>query len=282
MDDDDDEPLTELEFSDDEEYNQLKEKLANERERLQRPDSADSDDDSQLKLQQAMLRRQELLDRIRQEQILDDQRPRTYSPRRRYTPSPLPPPSRRSLPDLNRAYHFNWYNKEARDMAQTKHIIEHQFRPADPAPTQRYTILPAIQQQPQVTTIQAPQPIIQQLPAVQFMDTSGKTKDTMFNKSDFMDMMMLQNAQMHHMVMQQMMLQNLPGGGGGSYRLPTAQVPLAPVMAEPMVRAAPMVSYAAPAPVVHHYQSMPPLDIRGPMTGGGRGYYGDYYGNGFY
>ena len=52
--------------------------------------------------------------------------------------------------------------------------------------------------------------------------------------SDFMDMMMLQNAQMHHMVMQQMMLQNLPGGGG-SFRLPTAQVPMAPVL-EPMVR----------------------------------------------
>ena len=53
--------------------------------------------------------------------------------------------------------------------------------------------------------------------------------------SDFMDMMMLQNAQMHHMVMQQMMLQNLPGGGGGSFRLPTAQIPMAPVL-EPMVR----------------------------------------------
>ena len=54
-----------------------------------------------------------------------------------------------------------------------------------------------------------------------------------------MDMMMLQNAQMHHMVMQQMMLQNLPnaggGGGGGNFRLPTAQIPMAPVM-EPMVR----------------------------------------------
>lgn len=261
----------------------VQQKLANERERLQRPDSDDSDDDSQLKLQQAMLRRQELLDRIRQEQIYDDQRPRTYSPRRRYTPSPLPPPSRRSLPDLNRAYHFNWYNKEPREMAQTKHIIEHQFRPADPVPTQKYTLLPPIQAPPpQVTTIQTPQPIIQQLPPVQYVDGAVKTRDTMFNKADFMDMMMLQNAQMHHMVMQQMMLQNLPGGG---YRLPTTQVPLAPVMAEPMVRAAPVVpamSYAAPPPVIHHYQSVPPLDIRGPPTGGGRGYYGDYYGYGYY
>ena len=45
--------------------------------------------------------------------------------------------------------------------------------------------------------------------------------------ADFMDMMMLQNAQMHHMVMQQMMLQQLPGG---SVKFPTAQVPLAPVV----------------------------------------------------
>nr|KAG5698724.1 hypothetical protein BaRGS_008498 [Batillaria attramentaria] len=173
-----------------------------------------------------------------------------------------------SLPDLNRAYHFNWYNKEPRDMAQTKHIIEHQFRPAEPAQTKTY-MLPPIQNAPaipQVTTIQTPQPVIQQLPPVQYVDggIGGGGRKDMFNKADFMDMMMLQNAQMHHMVMQQMMLQNLPGGGGGGggYRLPTAQVPLAPVMAEPMMRAAPVMSYAsAPAPVIHHYQSVPPLDV---------------------
>ncbi|GFN89697.1 hypothetical protein PoB_001620300 [Plakobranchus ocellatus] len=88
-------------------------KLANERERLQRPDSQESDNgnayDSQVKLQQAMFKRQELLDRIKAEQFNDsDRRPRTYTPRRRYTPSPLPPPSRRSLPDISNTKHYHF------------------------------------------------------------------------------------------------------------------------------------------------------------------------------
>ncbi|CAG2203047.1 unnamed protein product [Mytilus edulis] len=89
----------------------VNQKIANEREKLNRPSSTESanDVDEQLRLQQAMLRRQELLDKIRREQIVnhtsvaDNRRPRSYSARRRYTPSPVqPPPSRRSLPDFNR------------------------------------------------------------------------------------------------------------------------------------------------------------------------------------
>ncbi|KAK7092295.1 hypothetical protein V1264_008064 [Littorina saxatilis] len=287
----------------------VQQKLANERHKLNRPSSESSDnDETNIKLQQAMLRRQELLDRIRNEQLVEVERPRSYSPRRRYTPSPLPPPSRRSLPDLGRAYHFNWYNKQdpqvisvpKADMAQTKHVIEHQFKHADP-PSQRPYVLPPIQSvqapvqtyqaapqyvqapqpihipaptptilqaPPQQIQIAQPQPIIQSMPSFSVLD-GGSKKDTMFNKSDFMDMMMLQNAQMHHMVMQQMMLQNLPGGGGGCggggghCKLPTAQVPLAPVMAE--ARSMPM-SYQSP-PVVHHYQPMPQMGMGGPPMG---------------
>ncbi|GFR74832.1 hypothetical protein ElyMa_002172700 [Elysia marginata] len=56
-----------------------------------------------------MYKRQELLDRIKAEQFHDgDRRPRTYTPRRRYTPSPLPPPSRRSLPDLSNTKHYHF------------------------------------------------------------------------------------------------------------------------------------------------------------------------------
>ncbi|KAL8612933.1 hypothetical protein ACOMHN_001016 [Nucella lapillus] len=92
-------------------------KLANEREKLQRPESSSSGNSGQIKLQQALLRRQQLLDRLKLEQQQEDQRARSCSPRprRRYTPSTLPPPSRRSLPPdllrgMSRAYHFNWYN----------------------------------------------------------------------------------------------------------------------------------------------------------------------------
>ncbi|XP_012944993.1 uncharacterized protein LOC101861997 [Aplysia californica] len=245
----------------------VQQKLANERERLQRPDSQSTDNgyDNQVKLRHAMLKRQELLDRIRQEQQ-EDKRPKTYTPRRRYTPSPLPPPTRRSLPDLNaRTYHFNHISGGNPDMSQVKHVIEHQFRPA---PAQQQSYLPPIQTQalPALTAVQPVTPAevvpyqpVTAVPTYPMLSVGGgggdKRKDTMFNKSDFMDMMMLQNAQMHHMVMQQMMLHQLPGGSR----------PATYPMAEPMVP----VPMARPAPSVyhHHIQSqpygMPPMDYRG-------------------
>ncbi|KAH9514283.1 hypothetical protein Btru_028606 [Bulinus truncatus] len=253
-------------------------KLENEREKLQRPESESSDNgyEGQLKLQQAMLRRQELLDKIRQEQLSDDKRPRTYTPRRRYTPSLLPPPSRRSLPDINtKQYHFGFSNNNHSDMAQVKHVIEHQFKQA---PQASYS-LPPIQTQPiqQVAAVQPitymSQPMAQEIvpiPAVHqtlaypaLTVRSNDRKDTMFNKSDFMDMMMLQNAQMHHMVMQQMMLHQLPGARPAT--IPFAE-PAAPVA---LMRPAPSIYH-------HHINSqpnfMPPMDYRG--MGGNGGYYG--------
>lgn len=231
--------------------------MANERERLQRPDSADSEQangyDSQLKLQQAMYKRQELLDRIKAEQFNEgDRRPRTYTPRRRYTPSPLPPPSRRSLPDISNTkhYHFGYAGGSHPDMTQVRHVIEHQFKNVSAAPQQQQTYaLPPIQTQgvPQMTGVQ---PITPYQPSYQPYPVEQK-RDTMFNKADFMDMMMLQNAQMHHMVMQQMMLHQLPGGSR-PYTYPYAEpAPYA------MVRPIPSVYH-------HHVNSqpyqMPPMD----------------------
>ncbi|XP_076437450.1 uncharacterized protein LOC143276697 [Babylonia areolata] len=251
-------------------------KLANEREKLQTSDLTSSDDQGgQLKLQQALLRRQQLLDRLKQEQ---DQRPRSSSPRprrRSYTPSTLPPPpSRRSLPvdllrGMSRAYRFNnWYNTD-RGMAPKSYVIEHQYRQPQPIVTQRPIELPPIIQVPaapapvRVSTVQPAPTVIQQLPAVTYTalpsvpttTTTNNNKGAPFNKADFMDMMMLQNAQMHHMVMQQMMLYQLPGNG--TWKMPTAQVPLAPVRVAPVLPAVP-----PPAPVVHHLQSLPPLEPR--------------------
>ncbi|CAL1529134.1 unnamed protein product, partial [Lymnaea stagnalis] len=261
----------------------VQQKLANERDKLQRPESEASSNgyESQLKLQQAMLKRQELLERIRAEQA-DDKRPRTYTPRRRYTPS-LPPPSRRSLPDINtKQYHFGYYGNgngnSNSDMAQVKHVIEHQFRQA---PQQSYSLPPIQTQAVQpIAAVQPitylPQPVAQELvpvqavaptyayPALTVRSMDNPRKDTMFNKSDFMDMMMLQNAQMHHMVMQQMMLHQLPGAR-------PATIPFAE-------QAAP-VALMRPSPSVYHHHinsqpnfSMPPMDYRG--MGGSGGYYG--------
>ncbi|KAJ8306978.1 hypothetical protein KUTeg_015062 [Tegillarca granosa] len=167
-------------------------KIANEREKLNRPSSEASTDvdeeANQIKLQQAMLRRQELLDKIKQEQYMNEdyRRPRSYSARRRYTPSPLPPPTRRSLPDFNRNYYnkppeptyrnnsyrnnsfrggVNGYDTKPEEMAQVKHVIEHTVA------TPKQYHLPPLQgapqpPQPQITMGTPPQHIIQQIPTL--------------------------------------------------------------------------------------------------------------------
>ncbi|BFZ06327.1 hypothetical protein BsWGS_09365 [Bradybaena similaris] len=251
----------------------VQQKLAHERERLQRSDSASSNNgyEDQIKLKNAMLKRQELLDRIRQEQ-LNEGRPKTYSPRRRYTPSP--PPSRRSLPDINNTKHYylgyQGGNHRGSEGAQVRHVIEHQFRtapgqsysqlppiqaPVAPAPVVQ---VPAVQPVPVITQPMTPAEVIPYAaiqpsyswPALAIRDGNPK-KDTMFNKSDFMDMMMLQNAQMHHMVMQQLMVQQLTGPRPGT--IPYAE-PSAPV------------ALMRPSPSVYHHHigqpsyPMPPMD----------------------
>ncbi|XP_063424414.1 uncharacterized protein LOC134708059 isoform X2 [Mytilus trossulus] len=288
----------------------VNQKIANEREKLNRPSSTESanDVDEQLRLQQAMLRRQELLDKIRREQIVnhtsvaDNRRPRSYSARRRYTPSPVqPPPSRRSLPDFNRNngdytyrerdnYQQPFYGDNKgevnyqqphygnnEEMSQVKHVIKHTIA------TPRQYHLPPIMNAPQQPMIQQqPSPlqhIIQQVPVPQVTyqnlvpDNNQQKSSSMFNKGDFMEMMMIQHQQMHQMVMQQMMISQLPGGNrGNSYPTAIMSEPAAPVMMArpgggqvhhhhysmtPQPMAAPMQQ-----PVVHHYQPLPPLDGR--------------------
>ncbi|XP_052093549.1 uncharacterized protein LOC127729721 isoform X1 [Mytilus californianus] len=277
----------------------VNQKIANEREKLNRPSSTESanDVDEQLRLQQAMLRRQELLDKIRREQIVnhtsvaDNRRPRSYSARRRYTPSPVqPPPSRRSLPDFNRNngdytyrerdnYQQPFYG-DNNDMSQVKHVIKHTIA------TPRQYHLPPIMNAPQQPIIQQQQPsplqhIIQQVPVPQVTyqnlvpDNNQQKSSSMFNKGDFMDMMMVQHQQVNQLVMQQLMMQQFGGRNRHSYPCYPSYYyaePAQPVlMARPgggqvhhhhySMTPAPM---AAPMqqPVVHHYQPLPPLEGR--------------------
>ncbi|XP_034304381.2 uncharacterized protein [Magallana gigas] len=247
----------------------VQQKIANERDKL-RPSSSESgnDLDEQVKLQQAMLRRQELLDKIRHEQLVNEdhgRRPRSHSARRRYTPSPLPPPpSRRSLPDFNRNQSYRDDNNNPyrdKDMSQVKHIIEHRVA------TPKQYHLPPIQNPPQapVSYPQSyPQHIIQQVPQPVVQNLVPDQRQGMFNKGDWMEMMMMQNHQMHQLVVQQMMLQSLPGAG----RMTQAPVTY---MSEPTVvrsPAPPAVHHhhyqmsPPPQPAVHHYSALPPLEPR--------------------
>ncbi|XP_078334665.1 uncharacterized protein LOC111118371 isoform X3 [Crassostrea virginica] len=247
----------------------VQQKIANERDKLNRPSSSDSgnDLDEQVKLQQAMLRRQELLDKIRHEQLVNEdygRRPRSHSARRRYTPSPLPPPpSRRSLPDFNRNQSYRDDNNNPyrdKDMSQVKHIIEHRVATPKnyhlpPIPNPPQAPIPYTQSYPQHIIQQVPQPVVQNLVPDQ--------RQGMFNKGDWMEMMMMQNHQMHQLVVQQMMLHNLPGG--------RVNQPPVTYMSEPTVvrsPAPPAVHHhhyqmsPPPQPAVHHYAALPPLEPR--------------------
>ncbi|XP_045209493.2 uncharacterized protein LOC123561292 isoform X8 [Mercenaria mercenaria] len=267
----------------------VQQKIQNEKDRIvNRPPSEEStnnnDLENQARLQQAMLRRQELLDKIRREQLLNDEnkRPRTYSGRRRYTPSPLlPPPSRRSLQDFSK---YNLYNqvqdtyRSRPEMPQVKHVIEHTYKDSprikqyplppinqirapppvvvqQPPPAQ---IIPMQQPTPQIIAGPAPQHIITGYPGPVIHNLGGQPekKGSMFNREDFIDMMFIQNAQMNQLIMQQTLANGavaadamgVPRVAGGAvhhhhYSNPPSQ----------------------PAPAVTHYTTVPAMDMK-PMT----------------
>ncbi|KAL4229213.1 hypothetical protein ACF0H5_012252 [Mactra antiquata] len=311
----------------------VQQKIQNEKDKMQRPPSIESnsnedDLDKQARLQQAMLRRQELLDRIRREQLLNEEnkRPRTYSAnRRRYTPSPVqPPPSRRSLPEFARMQSMNQYYHQRPDthrskpeMSQVKHVIEHKIAtPRQQNPYQLPPIQqpgqalqpPAIvqpQQPPQIVSMQQPAPpAIIQGPAPQHIFTTGYQQPVihnlgaptqenkpqgMFNKSEMGDMMMMQTAQLHQMVMQKMMINDMGGGTGGcgsgrthsscsshhhghhghGHHHGCACSVCVPIVDVPRINPGGAVHhhhYTSPPPsqpAIHHYTSLPAMDIRG-------------------
>ncbi|XP_071152750.1 uncharacterized protein [Mytilus edulis] len=181
------------------------------------------------------------------------------------------------LIDSGNAVIEDWARNEPQEMSQVKHVIKHTIA------TPRQYHLPPIMNAPQQPMIQQqPSPlqhIIQQVPVPQVTyqnlvpDNNQQKSSSMFNKGDFMEMMMIQHQQMHQMVMQQMMISQLPGGNrGNSYPTAIMSEPAAPVMMArpgggqvhhhhysmtPQPMAAPMQQ-----PVVHHYQPLPPLEGR--------------------
>ncbi|XP_064598177.1 LOW QUALITY PROTEIN: uncharacterized protein LOC135464640 [Liolophura sinensis] len=224
----------------------LNQKLANERERLHRPDSGDGEalTDENVKLHQAVLRRQELLDRLRREQSERDQLLRTSTPECRTPPLliPTPPPSRRSLPDLSKQPDPPVVIVPEMPY---RYVPDHQLSP-------RAYFLPPVQQAPPLP----PHTSLSLLPPAPQPHQGGSS----WGKGDFIEMMMMQNVQMHQMVMQQMMLSSLPGN-----KLPgppAAAAPPAPPQqaSQPVVQVAPLRERdeKGPPAVHHHHYSLPP------------------------
>ncbi|XP_071152749.1 uncharacterized protein [Mytilus edulis] len=183
------------------------------------------------------------------------------------------------LIDSGNAVIEDWARNEPQEMSQVKHVIKHTIA------TPRQYHLPPIMNAPQQPMIQQqPSPlqhIIQQVPVPQVTyqnlvpDNNQQKSSSMFNKGDFMDMMMIQHQQVNQLVMQQLMMQQFGGQNRQSYPCYPSYYYAEP--AQPVLMARPgggQVHHhhysmtpqpmAAPMqqPVVHHYQPLPPLEGR--------------------
>ncbi|XP_078661261.1 uncharacterized protein LOC144905460 isoform X3 [Branchiostoma floridae x Branchiostoma belcheri] len=272
----------------------MQRKLENERENA--PSTATQVDpaNSPDALQRALERRQDLLNRLRDEKLNENRtpspmyRPRSYGGHRhRRLLTPIR--TARSLPDIQ------VYRPEPMPHRQ---IVEHQITsqipppPPPPPPQPQPVVQPIVNQMPQPIVNQVPQPIVNQIPPQNplihnvYPPAAPETRNSAFlNRNDMVDMMMMQNAQMHQIVMQQMMFQHLPMKQGlpqqqVSMPVQVMQEPPAPVVVQapggggkrpPSVHhhhhyssvQQPAVQYqAAPQPVVSHITQLPPLQPR--------------------
>ncbi|XP_036921056.1 uncharacterized protein C21orf58 homolog isoform X2 [Sturnira hondurensis] len=196
-----------------------------------RPDAA---------LRSALRRRKDLLQRLWEQHLLEElARTRAFAwrgPRRGAHPSELPPEVPPGIP-ASPGYPSA---SPAPPALELPRVIQHSV-PRPPA-----TI---IQQLPQ-------QPVIAQIPPPQAIPTqrSGSIKE------DMVEMMLLQNAQMHQVIMQNLMLQALPPAAPVSSRGPQATL-LNPTSQ----RAHPTVLRAErqkPPSVHHHHHYAPPAPLQ--------------------
>ncbi|XP_066300473.1 uncharacterized protein [Branchiostoma lanceolatum] len=272
-------------------------KLENERENAPSTATEADPDNSPDALQRALERRQDLLNRLRDEKLNETRtpspmyRPRSYGGHRhRRLLTPIR--TARSLPDIQ-VYRHN-------DAMPHRQIVEHQITsqipPPPPPPPPQPVVQPIVNQMPQPIVNQVPpQPIVNQIPPQNplihnvYPPAPPENRNSAFlNRNDMVDMMMMQNAQMHQIVMQQMMFQHLPMKQPQqqqpqqvSMPVQVMQEPPAPVVVQapgggkrpPSVHhhhhyssvQQPAVQYQAapqPQPVVSHITQLPPLQPR--------------------
>ncbi|MEE6490802.1 hypothetical protein FKM82_016007 [Ascaphus truei] len=213
----------------------LEKRLENERETAE--DSAEtplttarSYDGQEDALQSALYRRKELLHKLREQRLLEElARPHTWEGARRKNVR---------LEPLHQAPPIHFYHPPP--PPEPPRIIQQQI------PQQPTTI---IQQLP------AQQPLITQIPPPQALPPirSGSIKE------DMVEMMLMQNAQMHQIIMQNMMLKALPpmgftqpAGGAAPAHTPTHQDAH---FASPIMLRAEKIR---PSSVHHHHHYTPP------------------------
>ncbi|KAG3284182.1 hypothetical protein H1C71_041902 [Ictidomys tridecemlineatus] len=243
----------------------LEQKLEQERENME----GDSEGSS-LALPHALRRRKDLLQRLWEQQLLDEH------PQPRCWRGPPGGAHRSALyPEVPPVGIYQAASPPLQ-APEPLRIIQH------PVPQPPATIIQQLPQQPLITQIPAPQAFPTQ--------RSGSIKE------DMVEMMLMQNAQMHQIIMQNMLLKALPpaAGPGGPHTLQqvglVGQVPRGHLsrpqksvclygpcpLCQDLQRARQAILRAQrqrPAPVHHHHHYAPPVPLQAsPMPGTPVGY----------
>nr|XP_045007192.1 uncharacterized protein C21orf58 homolog [Jaculus jaculus] len=203
----------------------LEQKLEQERESVDKSEHWDRPDTA---LQSALRRRKDLLQRLWEQQLMDEYRP-AHAWREPHKRAPMPA----LHPDVPPAGIFPAASSTPPLPSEPPRIIQH------PIPQPPATIIQQLPQQPLIAQI-SPQAFPTQ--------RSGSIKE------DMVEMMLMQNAQMHQILMQNMMLKALPPGFQGPH--PSLQDPrwarLGTLRAERQ----------KPSPVHHHHHYAPPASLQ--------------------
>nr|XP_021508192.1 uncharacterized protein C21orf58-like [Meriones unguiculatus] len=221
----------------------LEQMLERERENM---DSSGQQEKPDRALQSALRRRKDLLQRLWEQQLMDEYTPdqawRTYGRAMVPALNPEVPPMDvfpAASPPLPRP-------------PEPPRIIQHQV-PQPPA-----TIIQQLPQQPLIAQISPPQAFPTQ--------RSGSIKE------DMVEMMLMQNAQMHQILMQNMMLKALPPGTTGP-RAPTLQDVAVLTWPCPLQPGVLRAEKQKPPPVHHHHHYAPTTQLQAAsMPGAPSGY----------
>ncbi|XP_077304302.1 uncharacterized protein C21orf58 homolog isoform X1 [Lithobates pipiens] len=224
----------------------LEKRLENEREIAD--DSSDTEvttsrsyDGQEEALQSALRRRKDLLHKLREQHLLEEiARPHTWEGTRR---------KKISIEPVAAPMHFYHSSPPPEPLVR--------FYPPPPPPEPPRIIQQQLPQQPATIIQQLPpqQPLITQIPPPQAYQQprSGSIKE------DMVEMMLMQNAQMHQIIMQNMMLKALPpmalSQPAGNVPPAPSQIHQDPSYANPVVLRA---EKGRPTSVHHHHHYTPP------------------------
>ncbi|XP_076772587.1 uncharacterized protein C21orf58 homolog isoform X2 [Arvicanthis niloticus] len=213
--------------------------LEQERESMGRAGQQEKSDTA---LQSALRRRKDLLQRLWEQQLMDEHSPAHAW--RAHGRTTVPTPNSEAPPiDV-----FPATSQPLPRPPEPPRIIQH------PAPQVPATIIQQLPQQPLIAQISPPQAFPTQRP--------GSIKE------DMVEMMLMQNAQMHQILMQNMMLKALPPGPTGSRA--------AALQDQRWVHhGVPRAEKQKPPPVHHHHHYAPTTQLQAAsMAGAPSGYAG--------